>query len=667
MAGRPATLSIRVTSDSRQARQDMRRVPAEASATFDKLKSVVTAGAVVLGAAITKGIGQALDQQEITGRLAAQLGATGPEAEKYGKAAGAVYMKGFANDFQQGADAVRAVMQNGIAPPGATKDQLADISNRVVVLANTFDQDLRMSGQAVGNMMKNRLAPDAKSAMDMLTHALQGPLGKSDDLMETMQEYSVQFAKVGLDGPKAMGLMQQALKGGARDADTAADAIKEFAIRSVDGTKSTADAYKILGLSQSDMTAALLKGGADGEAAMQKIFKSMSGLKDPVDKNTASLALFGTKQEDLGNAWKSMDPSTAVKAFGDYKDANDKAQKSQDNAALAVKKFQRAMEQGFVNFIGEKVIPALVKFGGWINDNVVPVMKTIGTTITDDVVPALTDFGKWVAKTANDWSPLLAGIGTFAALLGGPALAALVASKAALLVFSGAMRVYRGIMVITSIATKAWAVAQRLLNLVMNQNPIMRVVTIILTLVAVIVTAYKKNETFRNICNKVWDIIKKVGASIGGFFVAAFNKAKSAVGWVIDKVKSVVSWFGKIKFPNPLNAIKAGFDKVKQAASWVIDKVKSVINWLKKIPGGGLLSKAINAMKGARGMPQLNSDTGGLRTAAAGPANRPMVNLTPRFAVNVTIGGEQLDARIRSVIQDAMNADGARYAAGGWA
>lgn len=88
-----------------------------------------------------------------------------------------------------------------------------------------------------------------------------------------------------------------------------------------------------------------------------------------------------------------------------------------------------------------------------------------------------------------------------------------------------------------SAATKAWAAAQWLLNAAMSANPIGIIVVAIVALVAGLVLAYKKSETFRNIVQSVWEWIQKAADAVKNGLVAAFNWLKDALSPVINFIK----------------------------------------------------------------------------------------------------------------------------------
>ncbi|MET7436202.1 phage tail tape measure protein, partial [Streptomyces flaveolus] len=153
-----------------------------------------------LGAALMAGMAQAMEQEQISAKLGATLGATPAEAHRYGQIAGQLYANAITEDFQGAADAIKATMGSGLLPPDATNSQIQSISTKVADLANTFDQDLGGVTNAVGQLMRTGLASNAQEAFDILTAGFQSSANKADDLIDTVNEYSTQWRRVGLDG-----------------------------------------------------------------------------------------------------------------------------------------------------------------------------------------------------------------------------------------------------------------------------------------------------------------------------------------------------------------------------------------------------------------------------------------------------------------------------------
>ncbi|WP_128818029.1 phage tail tape measure protein [Streptomyces sp. S063] len=366
---------------------------------LSRLQTIAAGAGIAAGAALMVGITDYLDQSQILGTLEGRIGGAPAVAQKYGKAAGRLFASAMVEDFQTAADTMAAISQNGLIPTDATEKQLDALGVRIATTGKILGEEVAHVSTTVGKMIKTGMARDAEEAMDILVKAQQKGLNASEDLLDTFDEYSTQFRKVGIDGPTAMGLVSQALAGGARDTDIAADAIKEFSLLSIDGSEAAADAYKALGLDADKMIKVLAGGGPKATKAMDTIFDKIRGLDDPVKKNTVALGLFGTKFEDLGGAFDTMDPSKAAAKFGTFSGAVDKAGNSiQESAGVKVEAFKRGVTQGIVNVLGTQVIPALARFGQWAQRNGVT-LRVVAGVVAGVLVPALVLMG--VAATVR--------------------------------------------------------------------------------------------------------------------------------------------------------------------------------------------------------------------------------------------------------------------------
>ncbi|MFE2323580.1 phage tail tape measure protein [Streptomyces sp. NPDC059385] len=290
-----------------------------ASATIQQFQERITTAsagiAAGVGAALGAGIAANLDATAANAKLAAQLGIGQAEAADLAKVSASVYAHAWGESTAEVNDAIRGVYQQ-IGDVSQAKGGLEGVTTKVMALAETFDQDLGGVTKAVGQMLKTGLAKNADEALDILTRGFQTGADKAEDLLDTMNEYGVQFHKFGLDGQTATGLLSQGLKAGARDADLVADAIKEFSIRAIDGSKGAADAYKALHLDADKMMAQIGKGGTSARDALGLVLDKLRGIKDPVAQSAAAVGLFGTQAEDLGQALYALDPKTAVAALG---------------------------------------------------------------------------------------------------------------------------------------------------------------------------------------------------------------------------------------------------------------------------------------------------------------------------------------------------------------
>ncbi|MFD7884099.1 phage tail tape measure protein [Streptomyces bauhiniae] len=360
-----------------------------AGSRLERLKTVALGAGVAAGAVLMEGFGQALEQGQITGRLGAQLGATGPEAQRYGHIAGQMYSSAVTEDFQGAADAISATMRAGLLPTGATEAQIQAMSTKVSDLSSTFELDLGQTANAVGQILKTKLAGDGGEALDVLTRGMQTMGPRADDLMDTFNEYSVIFQRLGLSAKSATGLMSQGMKAGARDTDVVADALKEFTIEGVQGSDKIVGGFKAIGLNSGRMVKMIAKGGPSATRALQMTLDTLRAMEDPVKRDAAATALFGTKSEDTQRALLALDPSKAVSSLGQVGGAADQMGNSlRDNAGVQLEQFKRRAMQAIVEVIGGKVVPALSRMFNFVQQHQ-GAFKVAAAVVAAVLVPAL--------------------------------------------------------------------------------------------------------------------------------------------------------------------------------------------------------------------------------------------------------------------------------------
>ncbi|MFE2353479.1 phage tail tape measure protein [Streptomyces parvulus] len=387
----------------------------QAGTKLERLKAVAGGAAMAAGAAagalLISAFSEAMDQSRITGRLGAQLGATGPEAQRYGKIAGQMYADAVTEDFQTAADAISAVMRAGIAPPGATNAQLKSISTNVADLASTFELDLGQSANAVGQMIKTGLAKNGREAVDILTVGLQKMGPRADDIADTFNEYSTIFRNMGLSAKDATGMLTQGMKAGARDTDIVADAIKEFSIEAVAGSDKIGKAWTTLGLDSDKLFGQVAAGGDQAKEALDQTLQALATMEPGTKRNALAVELFGTKAEDLGEALYALDPANAAKALGEVGGAADKMGNAlRDNAGARVEQFKRGMQQGLVNFLGGPVLGSIQSFkkelgGIWTQAGA----QADGSAFADKVVAFFPILGQKLAAKAMELAPKIIG------------------------------------------------------------------------------------------------------------------------------------------------------------------------------------------------------------------------------------------------------------------
>ncbi|MFE9845768.1 phage tail tape measure protein [Streptomyces goshikiensis] len=558
-----------------------------------KLLVGVAAAGAAAGAILVAGITEAIEQAGITSTLQGQLGATGKEAAKYGKVAGALYSKGLTESFEQGAEAIRSVVNAGLVSPDATNAQLESIAGKMSDVSATFATDMERQTEAVAAMFKNGVAPSAEDALDLITVGFQKLGPNANDLLDTFQEYSIQFKKLGIDGKEALGLFQQGIAAGARDTDIIADAFKEFGIRAIDMSQSSQDAYKALGLDAEKMSLQIAKGGDVAGQGLQLVLDKLRSIKDPVDRNAAAVGLFGTQAEDLGQALFKLDPSTAASAFGSVTGAAaELGQTLHSGPAHELTVFVRTLKQGVVDFVSAEVLPVLLSVGRAFNSDILPPIRTVAGAVDGPLVAALKGLfaaGMGVINWLREWGVWLLP----AAILVGGLTLALNAQAIATAAVTAVFSIYRAAILVGTAVTSGFTAAQALLNAVMALNPITLVVIALVALGAALVIAYKKSETFRAIVQAAWAGIQvaalwawtNVLKPIFDGLVLAFRLAAAGAMWLWE------------------NGIRPAFSPIVTAAQYlwtiVATAVLTPLYLLFKLVGGVALWLYDSAVKPA--------------------------------------------------------------------
>jgi hypothetical protein len=195
-----------------------------------------------------------------------------------------------------------------------------------------------------------------------------------------------------------------------------------------------------------------------------------------------------------------------------------------------------------------------------IGKNLLPIVQTFVTWMTTKVVPAVKDVVGFLERNK----------------------AVVVGVASVLVPLVGGMFAFVKVMQVVAALTKAWAVAQLILNSAFLANPLTWVVIGIVALVAAIVIAYKRSETFRNI---VQGALRAVGAA----FTWLKDKAVAAFQWIKTKGWDfLVSVIKNSPLGLQIRAAFAAFkwfrDKIGGVVTWIIDKWDDIKVWFKTLP-----------------------------------------------------------------------------------
>lgn len=267
----------------------------QSAATIGKTFAAVGAGVTAVGAA-TAGVLVNLGNgyNKAVNQIGSATGATGKDLEQLGQIAQAVYSHNFGDSLEDVADGISVVRQT----TQLMGKELQAATEAGFALRDTFGYELSESARTASALMKN-FGIDANKAYNIIATGAQKGADQNGDLLDTLNEYSPQYAALGLSADQFVNGLIAGAEAGVFSIDKVGDAVKEFNIRAKDGSKSTTSAFATLGLKASTTMQAFAKGGDTAQKTFFEVVKALEAMKDPVEKNQTAVALFGTQYEDL--------------------------------------------------------------------------------------------------------------------------------------------------------------------------------------------------------------------------------------------------------------------------------------------------------------------------------------------------------------------------------
>lgn len=221
-------------------------------------------------------------------------GATGRELDEFMSSSLDVYASSSAESLND----VAAGMMSVRTATGLTGDALENATDAAIVFNNVFGYDVPESSRTASALMKN-FGLTAEEAYNLMVIGAQNGADKNGDLLDVLNEYSAQYAALGLSAEEFMSSLVDGAEAGVFSVDKVGDAVKEFNIRAKDGSETTAAAFELLGMNAGTMSARFAAGGETARTAFFEVVNALDSMSDPMEKNTAAVGLFGTQYEDL--------------------------------------------------------------------------------------------------------------------------------------------------------------------------------------------------------------------------------------------------------------------------------------------------------------------------------------------------------------------------------
>ena len=263
------------------------------STAGETLTKSVTAPLTAVGTAAVK---FSSDSQDAFQQFAAATGTATEEMGKYKDMINNVYKNNFGESINDVAEAMATVNQNMSYLDDSALQRCTEYA---YTLSDTFGYDVAESTRAADTLIKN-YGVSAREAFNLITQGAQSGMDYSGEMIDSINEYSVQFKKLGLDAEDMFSIFANGAQNGAFNLDKVGDAVKEFSIRAIDGSDTTKQGFEALGMDAAKMAERFGAGGDSAKEAFNEVIKGLAEMDDPVAQSAAGVNLFGTMWEDLG-------------------------------------------------------------------------------------------------------------------------------------------------------------------------------------------------------------------------------------------------------------------------------------------------------------------------------------------------------------------------------
>ena len=479
---------------------------------------VTAAAATAVGVAAVKSY---TEHEQAVNSMAAATGAAGEELEHLQAAMEGVYQNNFGDSLQDAADAVALVDRNlkNISP-----DEIQEATEAALALQDTFEYGVEESTRAAAAITKN-FGGSAKEAFSLIAAGAQNGLDYSGELIDTINEYSSQFSKLGFTADGMFQLLQSGADSTAWNLDKVGDAIKEFSIRAIDGSDTTVQAFKDLGYNANAMMETFAGGGEDANKAFFDVLNTLMDMDDQVKRDALGVSLFGTMWEDLGaEAMQAMaDASTAAY---DTQEALEQINSVRYNDLESAMQGVKRQAEGILWTIGEQLEPYILDGLNFLSATVIPNVQTavekLGGYVQGNVIPTIKTAAQWIGENKDMLLTLAGAIGTAV----GAFMALRTAGQAA-----GAIK---GIGTVLGTAVKQGGLLKTVVGLLGGQFTV--IIAIIAAVAGAFVILWNRSEQFRNAVMGILGRVQPLLQALGNFASMIWSNLAPALQFVAELI-----------------------------------------------------------------------------------------------------------------------------------
>lgn len=453
----------------------------------------------------------ALEAEASLDKLQAKIGASNADMAGYSDIAQNIYRKGWGESLDDVTEALGTVIN---MTDDLDDKTLQNVTENAMTLSDVYGMDAAESMRAVNSLM-NQFGITADQAYNLIVQGAQNGLNQNDDLLDTINEYSVQFSNAGYSADDMFNMLKNGADTGTWSIDKLGDAVKEYNIRMTDGTAN--EALQAMGLNVQEVTAEYAKGGESAQRATQQVIQALMSVDDPQKRYMYGQQIMGTMWEDLGeDAVKSLmntngEISKTTDAMGNVKTD------AYDNLKTSIEKLGRTVKNDLIQPLVDRLSPAL-----------------------SEAVNKLTEAAKWMSEHQG----VMIAIGTVIGVIA-TAITAYNVVQAIKTAMDAAQ------------VTTLWAlVAAQTAALA----PYILIVAAIAAVIAIIVICVKHWDTIKAKITEVTQSVKEKVTEIKDSITQKFTEAKDKATEIFENIKSKIDE----KITALREKIQTAFNLIKQ-------------------------------------------------------------------------------------------------------
>ena len=425
--------------------------------------------------------------------LEARTGATSSEMEGFEDVMYEVYNANYGESLGDVSEKLSTVIQMTDDLDNAS---LANVTKNAIALEDVFGFDIMESMRGVNSLM-DQFGITSDQAFNLIVQGAQKGLNQNDDLLDTINEYSVQFKNAGYSADDMFNMLANGVESGTWSVNELGDAVKEFNIKMSDG--SAKDAVEALGFSWEKVSEDWSKGGDSAKEVFNMLANELDGLETTTEGYNIGVGLLGTMYEDLGQEAVLALSNTegAINSASDAMAQMDSA--AYDTLESSLSQLGRTVKAEVVQPIAEKLTPAIKDSVNFVNERVGPAVE-------------------WLLSHLPEVGIILGTIGSVIAAMKWGSIVGQISK------ISGAFSGFK-----TAIAA--------------IPGPVLAIIAIVAALAAGFMYLWETNEDFRNNVTAVWEELQGSFSELGGKISDMLNQLMPLISEIAS---TVLTAFGQI-------------------------------------------------------------------------------------------------------------------------